>query len=71
MSGQNPIQLNNANLITPEQTAQYLGVSIGTLSVWRSSGRWNLPFVKVGSRVMYNPADIQAFIERRTHTQTV
>ncbi len=70
MSGQNPIQLNNANLITPEQTAQYLGVSIGTLSVWRSSGRWNLPFVKVGSRVMYNPDDIQAFIESRTRTQT-
>ena len=58
-------------LITPGEAASILGISPGTMMVWRSTGRWNLPFVKVGSRVMYNPDDIQAFIERRTHTQTV
>lgn len=58
-------------LIRPDEAASILGISPGTMMVWRSTGRWNLPFVKVGSRVMYNPDDIQAFIERRTHTQTV
>ena len=57
-------------LIRPDEAASILGISPGTMMVWRSTGRWNLPFVKVGSRVMYNPNDIQAFIESRTRTQT-
>ena len=59
-----------SNLIPPEYTAEILGVSTGVLSVWRSTGRYNLPFVKVGAKVMYRPEDIQAFIESRTHTHT-
>ncbi|MBT2988020.1 MAG: helix-turn-helix domain-containing protein [Candidatus Thiodiazotropha sp. (ex Ctena orbiculata)] len=58
-------------LIPPTKTAETLGVSPGTLQVWRSTGRYNLPFVKVGGRVMYRPDDVQAFIERRTMEHTV
>ena len=65
MGDQNKPNLNA--LIRPDEAASILGISPGTMMVWRSTGRWNLPFVKVGSRVMYNPDDIQAFIERRTH----
>lgn len=61
---------NLRNLITPHEAASILGVSPGSLMVWRSTGRYDLPFVKVGSKVMYNPADVQAFIERRTCNQT-
>lgn len=68
MGNQNKPNLNT--LITPDETAAILGVSPGTMMVWRSTGRWNLPFVKVGSRVMYNPDDIQKFIQSRTRTQT-
>jgi len=53
-------------LIPPEDAARQLGVSPQTLSVWRCTGRYNLPFVKVGRRVLYKPADIEAFIERQT-----
>ena len=70
MSIQNPPHLHSYKLLTPDQTAEILGVSSGTLSIWRTTGRWDLPFVKVGSRVMYHPNDIQAFIERRTRVQT-
>ncbi|RLW64044.1 MAG: DNA-binding protein [gamma proteobacterium symbiont of Stewartia floridana] len=57
-------------LIPPGQAAQTLGISIGTLQVWRSTGRYNLPFVKVGGRVMYRTEDVQSFIERRTIDHT-
>lgn len=57
-------------LITPDQAADILGISEGTLTVWRSTGRYELPFVKVGSKVMYNPDDIQTFIESRTLKHT-
>lgn len=57
-------------LLEPETTADVLGVTAGTLQVWRSTGRYNLPFVKVGGRVMYRQEDVQAFIERRLHNHT-
>ena len=37
-----------------------------TLAVWRSTGRYNLPFVKIGRLVKYREADLVAFIDRRT-----
>lgn len=57
-------------LIEPDVAGQALDVSSGTLSVWRSTGRYNLPFVKVGRKVRYRAGDVLAFIERRTQTQT-
>ena len=60
----------SVRLITPQRAAELLGLSIGTLTVWRSVGRYDLPYVKSGSRVMYKAEDIQEFIERRTQTHT-
>ncbi|MEL0636503.1 helix-turn-helix domain-containing protein [Marinomonas sp. TI.3.20] len=53
-------------LINRAQAAQRLGVSSQTLSVWASTGRYNLRYVKVGSRVMYRITDLEAFLESRT-----
>ena len=55
-------------LLDPEQVAEALGVSPKTLNVWRCTGRYDLPFVKVGSRVRYRRADVEAFLERRTRS---
>ena len=38
----------------------------GTLGVWRSTGRYNLPFLKVGRAVRYRRADLLAWLEKRT-----
>ncbi len=40
----------------------YLGVPTSTLAVWRSTGRVELPFVKVGGHVRYRPEDIRRFL---------
>ena len=53
-------------LVGPEEASKILGVSPGTLSVWRTTGRYNLPFVKIGQKVKYKIDDLQTFIERRT-----
>ena len=52
-------------LLTPDQTRERLGVSIGTLAVWRCTRRYNLPFVRVGSKVMYREEDVERFISSR------
>ena len=41
----------SGKLISPKETAEILGVTEGTLSVWRCTNRYDLPFVKIGSKV--------------------
>ena len=58
----------NIDLLPPKESASYLRVSEGTLAVWRSTGRYKLPFIKVGRKVMYRKADLDAFLTNRTRT---
>lgn len=52
-------------LLDEQQAAEHLNVSPGTLSVWRSTGRYCLPFVKVGRNVRYRLSDLDAWINER------
>ncbi|WP_031429853.1 helix-turn-helix domain-containing protein [Methylomicrobium agile] len=53
-------------LFPPKQAADYLGVKVSTLEVWRSTKRYNIPYVKVGRLVKYRQSDLDAFLESRT-----
>ena len=52
-------------LSTPE-AAEMLGISAGTMIVWRSTQRVNLPYVKLSRAVKYRLEDIEAFIAQNT-----
>ena len=67
MTSDNPIP---RALLTEAQAAELLGVKAQTLSVWRCTGRWNLPYVKVGTAVRYRPSDLEAWITARTVSNT-
>lgn len=54
-----------AELLDDNAAAAMLDVSPGTLSVWRSTGRYNLPFLKIGRKVRYRRADLEAWLEKR------
>lgn len=62
--------INTKRLVTPEEAAQLMGTAVGTLTIWRTTGRYNLPYVKVGRLVRYKLSDIEAFIERRSVSHT-
>jgi excisionase family DNA binding protein len=53
------------SLLDEKQAAEYLTLSPGTLSVWRSTGRYALPFVKVGRMVRYRLSDLDAWLAAR------
>ena len=55
-----------SELLTPREAAQFLGLSAGTLAIWRCRKRYGLAYVKVGSRVRYRLRDLQAFIDAGT-----
>lgn len=57
----------NDRLLTPHEAAAMLGITPGTLTVWRCTRRYNLPYIKVGRCVRYKRSDVLAFIESRTH----
>lgn len=56
----------NTDLIDEREAAQILNVSPGTLSVWRCTGRYGLPFVKVGRLVRYSRKSLDAWLAGRT-----
>ena len=59
-----------SNLLTPQQVAKILGVSVETLNVWRATKRYNLPYTKIGHLVRYKSVEVEAFIQERTVQQT-
>ncbi len=57
--------LDPADLLTDEQVAQLLDVSPKTLATWRSTGRYALPFLRIGARIRYRRQDVAAWLESR------
>lgn len=62
--------MDNHNLLNNAEAAALLNIKPGTLNIWRSSKRYNLPYVKVGKAVRYKVEDIEAFIEKNTIEQS-
>lgn len=56
----------SSRLLTPEQTAELLGVALNTLAVWRTTARYPLPYVRVGRCIRYRLADVEKFIAAST-----
>lgn len=52
-------------LLTPAQAARFLGVSTNTLACWRSTKRYPLVWVRVGTRVRYRHRDLERFLDAR------
>lgn len=58
--------LSKTKLLTRAEAAEFLGVTVGTLAVWHSTGRYKIPVVKVGRSCRYRLADLEAWIDSRT-----
>ncbi|MCL1860332.1 MAG: helix-turn-helix domain-containing protein [Proteobacteria bacterium] len=63
---QSPTLPNTGELLDDRAAAQILDVTVGTLSVWRSTGRYQLPFVKIGHKVRYRRSDLETWLASRT-----
>ena len=65
-------QSTEVRLINEHKAADYLAVRVATLRRWRWAGRGPC-FVKIGSAVRYDQADLDAFIKagRRNSTSDV
>ena len=57
---------DQTELLSADQAAATIDVTSGTLSVWRSTGRYGIPFIKIGRKVRYRKSDLLAWLEIRT-----
>lgn len=53
-------------LLSEREMAALIGVQPQTLSVWRSTKRYQLAYIKVGRRVKYRKSVGLKFLESRT-----
>ena len=54
------------DLLDEKQAADHLAIAPGTLSVWRSTGRYKIPFIKIGRNVRYRRSDLDSWLASRT-----
>jgi excisionase family DNA binding protein len=58
---------NPSDLLTRVQAAEYLGVKPQTLAAWACLGRYQLPFLRIGNRlVRYRKSDLDRWLAART-----
>ena len=50
--------------MTEAEAAAHFGLRPQTLSNWRTTKRYPLPYVRVGRRIRYDPRDLAAWIDR-------
>ena len=62
--------MNKPTLLTSQQAADYICVAPDTLAVWRCTGRYAIPYIKIGSKVRYKETDLNTFLEERTQRRT-
>ncbi len=53
-------------LLTADEAATHLNVSVRTLAKWRSVGYPNLPYSKVGRCVRYKLLDLEAYLAKHS-----
>ena len=51
--------------IDEKRAAEMLGVKVSTLANWRVTGRYSLPYIKVGRLVRYRVTDLAQWIAKR------
>lgn len=64
-----PIQ-GNSELLSHAQAAAFLSISPSTLSIWRCTGRYAIPYLKIGRSIRYSKADLALWLEAQRRTST-
>lgn len=64
------IATKNEELLNKTEAAAYLSLRPQTLDNWRSTGRYRLPFIRIGARaIRYRRQDLERFLESRMVNQ--
>ncbi len=54
---------NTQDLMEPEEAASFLRSTVKTLAKWRSTGENNVPYRKLGKKVLYSRSDLGKYLD--------
>ena len=54
--------------LSPKELSNFIGISVGTLAVWRTNKTYQIPYLKIGGKVMYPVAEVNQWIQSRVHS---
>lgn len=60
------MKTEKCDFLSPKQFETEYGVPVGTQAVWRCTGRYGLPYIKVGRLVRYRRSAVETWLESRT-----
>lgn len=52
--------------LNTKQISEMLNVTEGTIAVWRSSNRHDIPYIKLGKKILYDPERIQEWLKSKS-----
>lgn len=52
-------------LLTFREAAEFLGIRPATLQAWTSTGRYDIPFLKIGRLVRFKRSALEAWLRKR------
>ena len=61
----NVVNQSEKQYLTPYEVSKLIQVSQGTLAVWRTTKRYNIPYVKIGGKVLYPVGSLYSWINSR------
>jgi predicted DNA-binding transcriptional regulator AlpA len=57
--------LANSRFLDTRQAADFLGVSVSTLGLWRWNGAQLIPYLRLGHKIAYRREDLEKWLETR------
>ena len=58
-------------LLTPEETANFLNISVKLLNEWRYNQKVNIPYVKLGRLIRYRLVDLEELLAQNLIQQAI
>ena len=54
--------MDDDKLLSNEEAADYLGIKTNTLTIWRTTKRFEIPYIQIGRKIKYKKSDLDKFL---------
>ena len=56
--------MDDDKLLSNEEAAAYLGIKTNTLTIWRTTKRFEIPYIQIGRKIRYKKSDLDKFLNK-------
>lgn len=60
------MQLDKPDMMTAKQAAEYLGIKVQTMALWRCKKMYDLAYIRVGGKIFYQKSVIDEWVKSRS-----